>query len=170
MKYIDLIGGRHAVIDDEDFDVVSKYKWRLHCTKIGTNWFYARTCIYTPIKNYKYIYLHRLVMNFPQKGIQVDHINGNKLDCRKANLRLATNAENSRNSVKPINNTSGYKGVWKRTDNLNRKKMWVANVIINKKKYSMGCFYTAKEAALAYDKKASELFGEFARLNFPKVN
>lgn len=104
-------------------------------------------------------------MNAP-KGLQVDHKNGNTLDCRRSNLRICTNAQNNQNKKKHRDNISGYKGVsffrWG-----NRSKRWKANIFAHGKHYRMGYFHTAKEAAKAYDIMALKLHGEYASLNFP---
>lgn len=97
-----------------------------------------------------------------KEGMQIDHINHDRLDNRKANLRVCTKDENRRNAVKAKHNTTGYKGV-------------VASITLGKyraqigykgKKIHIGTFATTEEAAIAYDLKARELFGEFAYLNF----
>lgn len=110
--------------------------------------------------NRKPHYLHRLVMDAPQ-GSQVDHIDGNVLDCRRANLRLASHAQNQRNSRIYRNNRSGFKGVsrYKRTGK------WQACIKVDNKLRHLGYFPNPKEAAAAYDKAARELHGEFALTN-----
>ena len=108
-------------------------------------------------------YLHRIVMGLKQGDrIQVDHINGNGLDCRMENLRIATNAENRRNSKKHSDSTSPYKGVY-----LNRMRNgWRAAICHQRKQISLGNrFATAEEAALAYNEAALRLHGRFARVN-----
>lgn len=92
---------------------------------------------------------------------QVDHINGDGLDNRKSNLRICNGSQNRCNKGKPKNNTSGYKGVTWHTPN----KKWVAQIAVNGKHSYIGSFKTKEEAAKAYNKKAKELHGEFARLN-----
>ena len=107
--------------------------------------------------------IHRLLLGATNPKMQVDHINGNKLDNRKENLRLATNQQNQHNVGKRKNNTSGYKGVsWYR-----KRKKWKAAIKHNKKSIHLGYYDTPEEASRAYDKAAVEFFGEFAHLNFP---
>ena len=105
-------------------------------------------------------YLHRLVMDAP-KGVQVDHIDGNKLDCRRTNLRLCTHAGNMRNSRMRKNNTSGRKGVsWHR-----RYGKWQAQIRVNGKLIFLGYFECLDAAAAAYDNAAIEHHRDFALTN-----
>lgn len=111
--------------------------------------------------------LHRIVMDAPD-GVLVDHQNGNTLDNRRANLRLATFQENSRNRAPDKRpQTSRFKGVHLRGDGACRRKRWRARIRDgqNKTPIHLGYFDTEEEAAAAYDKAAKELHGEFARLN-----
>jgi len=107
--------------------------------------------------------MHREIMNAP-KGLDVDHIDGNGLNNRKSNLRLCTHAENVHNSRPMRNGSSKYKGVcWHKT-----YKKWYSSIGKTGKRFYLGRFDNEIDAALAYDKKAKELFGEFAYLNFAK--
>lgn len=102
-------------------------------------------------------YLHRLIMNAP-KHLQVDHINGDRLDNRKSNLRLCKNGSNSRNQGQ---RSGKHKGV-----HFNKQiKRWIAQITKNYKCHHIGCFLTEKEAALAYNIKAKQLHGKYAYLN-----
>jgi hypothetical protein len=101
-----------------------------------------------------------------QKGILVDHRNGNGLDNRRINLRLCTDAQNRANRRLQRNNKSGFKGVF-----LNAKNgKFLAHVQVNKKTFYLGSFVSPIDAAKAYDKAAKLHFGEFARLNFDNTN
>jgi hypothetical protein len=100
-----------------------------------------------------------------KKGEIVDHINRNGLDCRKSNLRIVSSAENGRNSRLPTNNTSGFRGLTYVSD---RPKPWHAVVVADYKRHSAGYYATKEEAARGYDRKAHELHGAFAQLNFPE--
>lgn len=161
MKKIKLTQGKYALVDNEDYEkipMLSNRKWYLN------NSGYA-------VRNQKYpksrkdypILMHRLILDFPT-GI-IDHKNLNPLDNRKENLRLATHSQNHGNMTKQKNNTSGYKGVWLNKLKGKNNKKWVANILFQGKKYSLGIHHTPKQAAQAYNKKAVELFGEFALVN-----
>lgn len=106
---------------------------------------------------YSHAYLHRLITKAP-KHLQVDHINGNKLDNRKENLRLCTNASNNRNK-KALKGK--YKGVYWSKSN----KCWIAQITKNYKNMYLGSFKTAKEAAVQHNKFARRLHGKYALLN-----
>jgi len=99
----------------------------------------------------------------PPTHLVVDHIDRDGLNNRKSNLRLCTNAENIRNAGKRGKGFSKYKGVSRHT----RGKKWTAVIQLNKKTYFLGYFENEIDAARAYDKKAKELHGQFACLNFP---
>ena len=104
--------------------------------------------------------MHREIINAPA-GMQIDHINGNGLDNRKANLRLCNNAQNQQNRRKRSRATSLFKGVgW-------HDNRWRARITVNGKQIEIGRFKSEFLAAEAYDQKAIELFSEFANLNFP---
>ena len=109
----------------------------------------------------KIILMHREIMK-AKKGEYVDHINGNGLDNRIENLRICTQQENTRNKKKPIHNTSGYKGVcWDK-----QMKKWRVQIKHKNTNSYIGLFNDLITAAKEYDKKAKEIFGEFAKLNF----
>ena len=156
---IPLTQEKTAIIDAADYPLVSQYKWCAH--KVGYT-FYAATNITDEHGRRMLLHVHRLITNAP-KGMDVDHINGNGLDNRTRNLRLATHAQNSRNSSK-VKGTSRFKGIHFYT----RTGKWQAQIQASGKRYGLGYFDDEVEAAKAYDAKARELFGEFARCNFPK--
>lgn len=103
---------------------------------------------------------HRAVMN-PGAGEWVDHINHDKLDNRRSNLRVCSPGENNRN--RRPNSMTGYKGVYKNY----KSNTFGASIKVDDKKTYLGSFKTAEEAARAYDAAAEQAFGEFAFLNFP---
>ena len=154
-KYGEII----VLIDEDDFEKVSKHKWRvLNDTK--RNVLYIRTS-YWEGEQRKDLFIHRLIMNTP-KGLMTDHINGNPLDNRKSNLRICTNSENQHNSIKHRGNkTSIYKGV----SYYKRDKNWECRIIVNKEPVRLGKYKTEDQAALAYNVAALQHFGEFARFN-----
>jgi hypothetical protein len=153
MKEIELTKGKLAIIDDIDFDMVSSFNW---CTQERDGLFYACRG-----RNPK-IYMHRLILGVTAKHLIVDHKDGNPLNNRRGNLRVCSHAENMLNRrktvrMKPL--TSIYKGVC--------KKPWGFQAAIqhNRKWIYIGSFKSEANAAIAYNQKATELFGEFARLN-----
>lgn len=106
-------------------------------------------------------YLHRAIMSAPL-GVSVDHINGDTLDNRKSNLRLATSSENGANVPKREGTSSRFKGVcWDKNGH-----RWKAHIGYQGKRVHLGYFVDEEEAARAYDRVARTLFGEFARTNF----
>ncbi len=154
-KRIKLSYGKYAIVDAEDYDRLSQYKW---CAVQKPRTCYAKTFDLDGA----ILSMHRVVANAP-KGLFVDHINHNGLDNRKSNLRLCTKKQNNRN-LRPYGKTSRYKGVhWDKGSNKFRAK-----ITYNGKSIHLGRFVNEDDAAKAYDKKARELFGEFAYLNFPQ--
>jgi hypothetical protein len=139
-------------IDAKDKSI-QKYDWRI--SSIG----YVRATI-----NKKRWFLHRYLLN-PQGKEQVDHIDGDTLNNKRSNLRICSQRENCINA-RPMKTKiySKFKRVtYCRTEK--RRKRWVAACEVNRKRITIGRFYTEDEAKLAYNKKAKELFGVFARLN-----
>lgn len=159
MMYLNI--GRHSIkLDNEDMIFLGPYSWTVNDNGCGQ--LYAKTYKYDKSKKTQStIYLHRLIMKAP-KGLVVDHINGDTLDNRKCNLRLCTNSKNLLNSKKHKDSSSGFKGVRV------KGKKYQATLTFNKKFYHLGYYYTAEEAAQAYDKKAFQLFGKYAKLNFKR--
>lgn len=143
-----------ALIDKEDVPLISSYKWRLN--KGGTN---RSKCSGVLTGNGKGTYtnsLHRHIMNCP-KDMYVDHINGNRLDNRKCNLRICTNQENAFNTTERINNASGYKGIW---FDKSRNK-WTSEIKYNSKKIFIGRYDTIEDAAFTRFYAESLLQKEF---------
>ena len=160
MKEIALTKSKVTIVDDGDFEGLNKYKWCAN--KIGNTHYAVRR---SPREKSLLVYMHRVILSAPV-GLQVDHINHNGLDNCRCNLRLCTHAENQRNSPLRKDSTSGYKGVcW-----LINKNKYQAKIYLNRKQICLGSFDCPVEAAKAYNAKAKELFGEFAKLNIIKEN
>ena len=158
MKEVYLSGvrgkGMVAFVDDEDYSVVSKYKWYL------SGGGYAITNFWKGRKNHFHLTIHRLVSGL-RPGVLCDHINQNKLDNRKINLRPCNASKNRMNTGVRADNTSGYKGIYWNTE----ARIWKAQVQVNGKRKCVGRFNSAKEAAAAYNESAKKYYGEFAYLN-----
>lgn len=158
MKQIPLTKGLFALVDDEDFEWLSASKWHAHKDINTQNDHYAMRK--HPEKNSTQS-MHRIILGLTDPKISVDHINGNRLDNQRHNLRICSHAENMRNQKINSKNTSGFKGVSFRNDS----GLWRARISLNGKRIVIGYFKTAEEAAQAYNIKAKELHEEFARLN-----
>lgn len=160
MKTIPLSRGLFAMVDDADFDAVCGYKW--HALSCNGLFYAARSVKIGDVR--RTILMHRMLMAAPV-GANVDHENGNTLDNqRMSNLRLCPQSKNIGNAKLRKNNTSGFKGVV-RCPPLANGKMWRAEIMIDRKHVALGWHPTPQDAARAYDAKALELFGEFARTN-----
>jgi len=168
MKEIELTQGQVAIVDDEDYEKLSIFKWCAVLDK-NTNSFRAWTNdLSKSLCGVSTISMSRMVMDFPS-GLIVDHINHETLDNRKENLRVCTPYENGLNRNKQLNNKVGYKGVTlKYISKKGKGKRYTATIGQNNKTINLGYYHSEIDAARAYDKKAIELFGEFANLNFPE--
>src|ERR1035437_153618 len=151
MKEVKLTKGKIALVDDEDFEKLILYKW--HANLIEGHWYAYRTIS----KDKTIESMHSFILKI--KGI--DHINNNGLDNRKENLRGCTQTQNNANMKKQANTSSKYKGV----SLFKRDNKWRAKIDCNYICHHLGLYDSEESAALAYNKKAIELFGEFARLN-----
>lgn len=148
--------GRHgvmkgwAVVDAQDLPIVADVAWT-----IDPRGYVAGR----PSRNATTT-MHAWIMRDRDSGVSIDHIDGDRLNNRRSNLRVCSQAENSRNRGRGTNNTSGFKGV-SRTES----GRWRARIVIDRKEFSLGRFDTKEAAAKAYDLAASRLHGKFARLN-----
>ena len=163
-------GKYSAIVDDELYDELSKYNW-----SISSNG-YAQRRIIKPDGSKSTISMHRQIMELTfGDSDYVDHINGNRLDNRKSNLRLCTHTENIHNSKLSKRNKSGAKGVFHLTieyetkKGVSRKEYWRASIMVNKKNIFLGTFpYNPNgfaQAKIAYDNAAKKYYGQFAYRN-----
>jgi hypothetical protein len=169
-KNKDELSEYYSIIDAEDYDkVMDDITTVLRNGKKRVNKWYiweAPTEKKYTVSGCKRKSIHRAVMGYPKK-MHVDHINGNPLDNRKENLRVCTHSENHQNRKTRSDSRSGYKGVSLSKDGLTIMAYIGVPGTNGKGRIGLGSFKTLEEAARAYDAKAKELFGEFARLNFP---
>jgi hypothetical protein len=154
------VGRAVAYIDDADADLAG-YTWSLHSGGYAIR--------HTARPRRVAVRMHRVIMarklgRALARHELVDHINGDVLDNRRVNLRLATNSENQFNRDLPAHNSTGYKGVYRAT--AGSRKPWQAAITINRCKRHLGTFDTPQEAARAYDEAARQLAGQYARGNF----
>jgi hypothetical protein len=153
-KKINLTKGKHSIVSDQDYDFV---------IRIG-RWCYSNSGYavhyYPEEGKHKTLYMHRAIMQ-PPADLQVDHINRDRLDNRRQNLRLATRSENQANKSIGRNNTSGYKGV-----TLEQGK-YAPRIRYYGLRIRLGRYCDPVEAAMIYDCASRLLYHEFAGLNFP---
>lgn len=149
VRFVPLTRGKFAKVDEADFIDVSRWNWTYWCDRSGRE--YA-------IRG-ESLFLHRYLMGVGSDE-KIDHKNGDGLDNRRENLRVASSSENNRNRRKKSGAASRYKGV---SEHYGK---WSATIWSGRKMW-LGRFDTEEEAALAYDEAARRLHGEFARVNFP---
>lgn len=163
MKEIQLSQGYVALVSDKDYRRVSQFKWCVHkvLNQDGTvKTLYAHRG-YKQAGRWTTEKLHRFILQVRDPRVKIDHENRNGLDCRRCNLRVATNAQNTRNTKLYSTSTSGYKGVaWNK---LNKK--WVAYIYVNYKRIHLGYFTNKNEAAKVRDTAARRHHKQFAVFN-----
>ena len=158
-KKIPLTQGKFATVDAANYEELNQHKW---FAMKHRNTYCAQRHIMRNSKRTT-ILMHYEILCVPHRT-QINHRNGNHLDNRKSNLRISTRKQSAYSARKRKNCTSRYKGVcWNK-----KRKKCVASIRCDYKPYHLGYFDDEMEAARAYDSKALELFGEFARLNFPE--
>jgi len=153
MKEIKLTKEKVTIVDDCDYQRLSKFKWQARQNQSGI-WYASRQ------SKGKTFRMHRFLLNIPI-GFQPDHINGDGLDNRQCNLRIATRSQNNANCRVYKNSPSGFKGIqW-----YSKKKKWRAQISKEYKRYSLGYFHNLTDACQAYNEEAKILFGNYAKLN-----
>ena len=150
---IDLGSGHVATVDDEDASILRGTKWG---AVVVTD-----RHVYAASKQRGL--LHRAVLRITDPFVVVDHINGDTLDCRRSNLRVATRTQNQGNRRRNRNGSSRFKGVGWHTG----ARKWRARMTDAGMTVELGLFSDEEEAARAYDRVARVKFGEFAAVNFP---
>ena len=155
MKKIKLPNNKLTLVDDSDYEFLNQWRWHDY------DGYVARTLyLGGGRKNarYKMVKMHRVIMANPE-GYQIDHINGDKYDNRRCNLRLATNSQNQMNKKVPKNCSSGVTGVrWKK-----QADKWSALLIENGKRHHLGYFDTKEDAVSVRKQAEKHYFGEYAK-------
>lgn len=156
--FLMLSSGDFALVDESDMIVLEGFSWQFSGKSYVSAWIAP-----------KRTYLHRFLMN-PSDSQEVDHINRNRTDNRRCNLRLCTGNQNRANVPKPsfikkrsATRYSKFKGVAK------KHRRWTARAVLDGKKIWLGSFKTEMEAAAAYDAFSKKTYGEFAVLNLPQA-
>jgi hypothetical protein len=157
-KLIPLTQGLFTTVDEADYPYLSQFKW--HADKRNKT-FYARGYVGEKGKKAKR-YMHRVITNASEE-MEVDHEDHDGLNNRRYNIRVCTHHQNQMGQDSVRGTSSQFKGVtWQK-----KKGKWRTQIMYEKKLINLGYFLDEIEAAKAYDKKAKELFGEFAKFNFP---
>lgn len=157
-----IAAGRIALVDDDDYELVTRYRW--HARKTGRDGredqTYAATSGRAGEGHPKVLFMHGLIMGI----VGVDHINHDGLDNRRSNLRAASRSENGGNKRRRRTASSQYKGIsWNR-----QSKTWLVQIVRDSIPHYVGTFGDETEAANAYDDAARQMFGAFACVNFPR--
>lgn len=150
-------GNFNALVDDNDFDRVNQYRWYLFRDKY--NDYAVGRLIVNRIK--RKVLMHRFILNILDSLILCDHKDGNGLNNKRNNIRVATKLQNNRNVKTNNRNSTGYKGV--HYNKINKK--FIARVASGTERLYLGSFDNKEDAARAYNEYALKHHGEFARLN-----
>jgi len=158
LKRIPLTQGKFALVDDANFEAVNQFNW--YAFKNRRGWYASRTITVSP-GHRKNLYLHQVIL----PGIpQIDHRDGDGLNCQRHNLRPATHTQNQWGfKRKRVGASSRFRGVnWKA-----RNRKWQARIRVNQQLFYLGLFDSEIKAAIVYDVAAKKFFGDFASPNFP---
>jgi hypothetical protein len=147
--------GRVALIDDEDYALISQYRWCVYETRRGPGRGASGPYAVALDHEGRFMRMHKLITGLPR----VDHKNGNGLDNRRENLRGADYTQNAQNRPRRADSANPYKGV----KLIGRR--WYARITERGKRRVIGSFATAEDAARAYNRAARDAFGEFAHFN-----
>lgn len=150
VKVIQLTKNQVTKVDDGDYEYLNQWKW--YCNNTG----YAGREHYMGDYKRKTLLMHRIILQ-AQPGQEVDHVNGDKLDNRRSNLRFVTRTQNLQNRAWQ------FKGVSKKSDKTRGQKRWVARINFEGKTKFLGDFFTPEEAEQAYLEATKKYFGEYAR-------
>lgn len=150
MKEIQLTQGKVAIVDDEDYDWLSQWKWHYQNTGYAGRWSFEGGVR-------KLVFMHRAIINTPD-GMISDHKNRNGLDNRRSNLRICTSSQNGMNKRASNNSISGIKGVYWDKD----RNQWRVTIMKDYKRCYIGRYDKIEDASAAYKDAAKKLFGEFA--------
>ncbi len=163
-KYIKLTQGKFAIVDDIDYEKLSRFMWQAakkKYKKVVYGFTVQRSCR-CPFNQKRTIFMHRQIMSCP-RGKVVDHIDHNPLNNQRTNLRICSKGKNNLNKLPYAKGSSKYKGVsWHYP-----LRKWRSQIQLNNQRHSLGYFIDEIKAAKIYDIAAKKLFGEFAHLNFP---
>ncbi len=162
MKTIKLTRGMVAIVDDQDFEFVSRWSW--FAAKRKNTFYAARTIPSGKKRPLGVAYMHREILEAPP-GVKTDHGDGDGLNNTRENIRICTAMENARGfRVLRRTKTVRFRGVTP------RRNKFRARITVNKIEIPIGVFDDQESAAKAYDLAALRHFGEFASVNFPKTN
>lgn len=157
VKIPNRFASKACFVDDEDFSILKDRKWSLSNGYPRTGF---TNRILNPKKRQIFTRMHKCILWSP-KGTDIDHMDGNKLNNQKVNLRICSRSENSWNRKKHKNNHSGFKGVsW-----IKRQQQWDAKICKHGETKFLGYFDSPAEASEVYKKAAKKLFAAYAKLN-----
>ncbi len=154
MKVIQLTRGHVTVVDDDQFEKLAQYRWHTSGSGYAIRFVGGR-------KNHRIIHIHREIFGTVPDGMEIDHINMNRMDNRRENLRLATRQQNRFNQNVRIDNKLRLKGI-NYIPSINKYR---ARISMNGATKDLGCHQTVEGAIMAHRLAAEELHGKFARSN-----